>query len=128
MAQITLDEALVILNEHHLLVKSQLSNLSLNFKQIAYNSKLVSGKSLFFCKGNFKASYLLDAQNRGAIAYVSEQEFTNVAIPGIIVNDIQKSMSLLSAAFLGSHRITCRQLRLLEPKGKRLRPTSQSQF
>lgn len=118
LAQITLDEALVILNEHHLLVKSQLSNLSLNFKQIAYNSKLVSGKSLFFCKGNFKASYLLDAQNRGAIAYVSEQEFTNVAIPGIIVNDIQKSMSLLSAVFFGFQQNQLPTIAFTGTKGK----------
>ncbi len=128
MAQITLDEILTILKEHHLLVDSQLGDLSLNFKQIAYNSKLVSGKCLFFCKGNFKPDYLLAAQSQGALAYVSEKQYDNVVIPGIIVTNIQKSMSLLSAAFLDIHKMGYQQLLLQELRGKRPRHISPNQF
>ncbi|GHP12947.1 UDP-N-acetylmuramyl-tripeptide synthetase [Lentilactobacillus fungorum] len=118
MAQVTLDEILVILKEHDLLVNSQLNNLRLSFKQIAYNSKLVSGKCLFFCKGNFKADYLVDAQNRGAIAYVAEQLYDQVALPGIIVTNIQKAMSLLSAAFFGYPQNSLPTIAFTGTKGK----------
>ena len=101
LAQITVNEILTLLNEHHLLLDSQFSSLSYSFDQIAYNSKLVTENCLFFCKGNFKAAYLDDAQRRGAKAYMSETAYSNAEIPGIIVNNIQKAMSLVSAAFFG---------------------------
>lgn len=101
MAQITVDEILTLLDEHHLLIRSQFDNSQQRFQSIAYNSKVVSKGCLFFCKGNFHAEYLADAQKRGATGYVSEQEYGHVTIPGIIVSNIQKAMSLLSAAFFG---------------------------
>ncbi|WP_260150350.1 UDP-N-acetylmuramoyl-L-alanyl-D-glutamate--2,6-diaminopimelate ligase [Lentilactobacillus hilgardii] len=101
LAQITVDEVLMLLKEHDLLVKSQFSRLDQSFQSIAYNSKVVSDNCLFFCKGNFREAYLADAQQRGASGYVSEKQYHNVTIPGIIVKNIQKSMSLLSAAFFG---------------------------
>lgn len=101
MAQITVAEVLVLLNEHNLLLESQFSNSSHRFDQIAYNSKLVTDNCLFFCKGNFKPAYLGDAQENGAAAYMSEKAYSNATIPGFIVTNIQKAMSLVSAAFFG---------------------------
>ncbi|GAA2972204.1 hypothetical protein C5L28_001410 [Lentilactobacillus parakefiri] len=101
MAQMTVAEVLVLLNEHNLLLESQLSSSSHPFDQIAYNSKLVTDNCLFFCKGNFKPAYLDDAQKNGATAYMSEKIYANAAIPGFIVKNIQKAMSLVSAAFFG---------------------------
>ncbi|MBZ3776610.1 UDP-N-acetylmuramoyl-L-alanyl-D-glutamate--2,6-diaminopimelate ligase [Lentilactobacillus otakiensis] len=101
MAQITVAEVLVLLNEHNLLLESQFSSSSHRFDQIAYNSKLVTDNCLFFCKGNFKPAYLDDAQKNGATAYMSEKAYRNAAIPGFIVTNIQKAMSLVSAAFFG---------------------------
>ena len=100
LAQITVDEILTLLDEHHLLIRSQFDNSQQRFQSIAYNSKVVSKGCLFFCKGNFRAEYLADAQKRGATGYVSEQEYGHVTIPGIIVSNIQKAMSLLSACLL----------------------------
>lgn len=101
LAQITVAEVLVLLKEHNLLLESQLSSPSHPFDQIAYNSKLVTDNCLFFCKGNFKSAYLDDARQNGATAYMSEKTYQNAGIPGIIVKNIQKAMSLVSAAFLG---------------------------
>ncbi|MFD1125423.1 UDP-N-acetylmuramoyl-L-alanyl-D-glutamate--2,6-diaminopimelate ligase [Lentilactobacillus raoultii] len=101
LAQITVDEVLMLLKEHDLLIKSQFSSLDQSFNSIAYNSKAVSNDCLFFCKGNFHEAYLADAKQRGAKGYVSEKPYDNIAIPGIIVKNIQKAMSLLSAAFFG---------------------------
>lgn len=101
LAQITVAEVLVLLNEHNLLLESQFSSSSHRFDQIAYNSKLVTDNCLFFCKGNFKPAYLDDAQKNGATAYMSEKAYRNAAIPGFIVTNIQKAMSLVSAAFFG---------------------------
>ncbi|KRM10128.1 UDP-N-acetylmuramoyl-L-alanyl-D-glutamate--2,6-diaminopimelate ligase [Lentilactobacillus farraginis] len=101
LAQITVDEVLLLLKEHDLLVKSQFTDLNQSFKAIAYNSKVVSADCLFFCKGNFREAYLQDAEQRGAAGYVSEKVYGKATIPGIIVQNIQKAMSLLSAAFFG---------------------------
>ena len=101
LAQITVAEILVLLKEHNLLLESQFSSSNHHFDQIAYNSKLVTDNCLFFCKGNFKPAYLADAQEHGATAYMSEKAYGNGEIPGIIVKNIQKAMSLVSAAFFG---------------------------
>ncbi len=118
MAQITVAEVLVLLNEHNLLLESQFSSSSHRFDQIAYNSKLVTDNCLFFCKGNFKPAYLDDAQKNGATAYMSEKAYRNAAIPGFIVTNIQKAMSLVSAAFLGFHKINYRPSHTPERKEK----------
>lgn len=101
LAEITVDEVLLLLNEHHLLIESQFNDPRLSFEQIAYNSQVVSDRCLFFCKGNFRPEYLMDAQKHGATGYMSETRYDDVQIPGIIVKNIQKSMSLISAAFFG---------------------------
>ncbi len=101
LAQITVAEVVLLLKEHNLLIESQFSSSTHHFDQIAYNSKLVVDNCLFFCKGNFKPAYLDDAQTHGATAYMSEKAYSNAKIPGFIVKNIQKAMSLVSAAFFG---------------------------
>ncbi|AQW22369.1 UDP-N-acetylmuramoyl-L-alanyl-D-glutamate--2,6-diaminopimelate ligase [Lentilactobacillus curieae] len=95
-------EIFKLLSEHDLLVKTS-HNLDLNadYAGITYDSRAVQDGFLFFCKGNFKPEYLSSAKDKGATTYVSEVEYADVELPAIIVNNVQKTMSLLSAAFFG---------------------------
>lgn len=93
--------ALALLREHHLL--DHVSNLrDFTATGVAYDSRKVEPGTLFFCKGNFLPAYLASARDRGAIAYVAEQEYAEGGnLPAIIVKDEQKAMALLGAAFYG---------------------------
>ncbi|WP_242848938.1 Mur ligase family protein [Syntrophomonas palmitatica] len=63
-------------------------------KRLAYNSNRVGPDTLFVCKGaSFKEAYLDIAVNNGAIMYISEIDY-HKDIPCILVNNIQKSLSL----------------------------------
>ncbi len=69
---------------------------------ITFDSRAVKANTLFVCKGmNFKASYLNDAIDHGAVAYLSEQEYA-VDIPGIVVEDIRLAMAQLANFFYQS--------------------------
>src|SRR5699024_7061204 len=93
--------ALSLLDEHHLL-KEVVNEQKLTFENVTYDSRKVSDNTLFFCKGNFKPSYLTSALEKGAIAYVSEQKYAEgMDATGIIVTNVQKAMALLVAAFYG---------------------------
>lgn len=68
-----------------------------------HSSKVTSG-TLFVCKGaNFKKEYLIDALDRGALGYISEEK-QNVAsdVPYLLVSDIRKAMALLAELFYNS--------------------------
>lgn len=66
---------------------------------ISYSSMDAKGGTLFICKGAaFKREYLVDAAEKGALCYVAERDF-NMDIPAIIVSDIRKAMSLISAFY-----------------------------
>ena len=93
--------ALALLREHHLL--DHVSNLTdFTATSVSYDSRKVKSGTLFFCKGNFLPKYLASAKEKGAIAYVAEKEYSEgEGLPAIIVNDEQKAMSLLGAAFYG---------------------------
>jgi UDP-N-acetylmuramyl-tripeptide synthetase len=65
-------------------------------RRLAYNSTKVGSDTLFICKGaGFKEEYLDAAIHNGAIMYVSEVNY-HKNIPCLIVNDIQKALSLAS--------------------------------
>ncbi len=54
---------------------------------------------LFFCKGNrFKKEYLISAMEKGAAAYVSEQDYA-VDLPRIPASDIRRAMAEYSREF-----------------------------
>lgn len=79
------------------------------FTDISYDSRDVGSQTLLFCKGRFEASYLTDANSSGLPCYVAQEDFSgSTGAAGIIVNDVKKSMALLSAAFFGypSRRLT----------------------
>lgn len=93
--------ALALLREHHLL--NHVSNMSdFTATKVSYDSRRVTPGTLFFCKGNFLPKYLAAAKEKGAVAYVAEKEYDEGAgLPAIIVNNEQKAMALLGAAFYG---------------------------
>jgi|LSQX01.1.fsa_nt_gb UDP-N-acetylmuramyl-tripeptide synthetase len=66
---------------------------------LSYNSLDVTNNTLFVCKGKaFKEEYLDAAIKKGAVAYISETDY-HKNIPCVLVNDIQKSLSLVSNVY-----------------------------
>lgn len=68
---------------------------------LTYDSKQVTEGTLFICKGAaFKAEYLDEAIEKGAVAYVSEKKFeTKKDVPYFLVDDIRKAMPPLAEKF-----------------------------
>lgn len=75
---------------------------------VSYNSKEIKEDGLFICKGaNFKYEYLLDSIKNGIAAFVCDIELSkdmairaaSDSIPMIIVSDIRKAISRLSALY-----------------------------
>ena len=63
------------------------------------DSREVTENTLFICKGAaFQPKYLLDAIQKGAVAYISETKM-EAPVPGLIVKDIRKAMAAASAWF-----------------------------
>lgn len=72
---------------------------NITFDSLTFDSREVKSGTLFFCKGaNFKVEYLLNAIEKGAIAYVSEEKYP-VAIPCLLVTDIREAMPIVANLF-----------------------------
>ena len=64
---------------------------------VSYNSREVVPGTLFICKGaHFKADYLTQAKEKGAIAYVSETAYPQVDLPCILVQDMRLCLARLA--------------------------------
>ena len=65
---LSLHACILLLKEHHLLKSSAVqSDVDTDMTGIAYDSRKVSGPTLFFCKGNhFRPIYLSMATDNGA--------------------------------------------------------------
>lgn len=60
------------------------------------DSRQVGEAALFVCKGAaFKRDYLLQAIERGAIAYVSASDY-DVDVPALIVSDIRRALAIIA--------------------------------
>lgn len=89
------------------------------FAHATYDTRDIKHGTLLFIKGNFKPEYLLDADSKGLSAYVAEQsygEYTNAV--GLIVTDVRKAMSILSAAFFGNPQEKLTVVGITGTKGK----------
>ncbi|GAA6114829.1 UDP-N-acetylmuramoyl-L-alanyl-D-glutamate--2,6-diaminopimelate ligase [Apilactobacillus apinorum] len=94
-----IDEIKTILSEHGLLESVTVGN-NTSFNEVTYDSRNVKSNTLFFCKGNFKPEYLAMAKKSGATGYIAEQSYSEGdGLTEIIVNNVQKAMSLVGAAF-----------------------------
>lgn len=94
-----IDEIKTLLNEHGLL-KEVVYSEHTSFDDVTYDSRNANPNTLFFCKGNFNPEYLTMAKDKGATGYVSEKKYPEGnGLTQIIVNNVQKAMSLIGAAF-----------------------------
>lgn len=99
---LSLSACILLLKEHHLLKSSAVQNdLHTEMTGIAYDSRKVSGPTLFFAKGtHFRPIYVSMAKDNGAITYVAEKPYVEGnGLNALIVSNITKAMALLSAAF-----------------------------
>ncbi len=69
---------------------------------VSCDSREVVAGTLFICKGShFREEYLRTAADRGALCYVSECAYPDVALPGIIVSDIRLATADLANFYYG---------------------------
>lgn len=91
-----------ILKERRLLIRTvgEKERVPQEISYLTCDSRAVVPGTLFICKGaSFKPEYLQQAADRGAIAWLSEEELeTCQNVPGLIVSDIRKTMAVVSAA------------------------------
>lgn len=108
----TLDEYKKMLESEGLLVSdsSGSCDFSVLIRGLTYNSKKAAPNSLFICKGlNFREEYLMEAVERGAIAYVCEEgsllsegepvKKDGAAVPRIVVRDMRLVLTKLGSMF-----------------------------
>ena len=114
----TLEEYIQLLKDEEMLLDTNVGANEPELKDIGkslvegltYNSKEAGPGTLFVCKGaTFKAEYLQEAIDRGAVAYVCEtpyevhpagaSEGSDARVPAIIVSDIRQAMPALAAKF-----------------------------
>ena len=90
-----LSEYINLLKENNLMKECSLKS-DPEILNISYNSQEVTENTLFICKGShFKEEYLLSAIEKGAVCYLAE-EIHSVESDYILVNDLRKSIALLT--------------------------------
>lgn len=91
---------------------------AVEIEAVTYDSRKVSQNTLFICKGqNFKKRFLEMAIDSGSTAYMAEQDL-EVDIPGIIVTDVRKAMSIVAMAFYGYPQHDLKIIAYTGTKGK----------
>ena len=89
------------------------------FTDVTYDTRQAGPGSLLFCKGHFRPEYLDSCGPEGPAAYVAQQDLSaHTKAPGIIVNDVRKSMSLLASAFYGRPQDRLTLVGITGTKGK----------
>ena len=67
---------------------------------VTYDSRDVVPGTLFICKGvHFEVSYLRQAVQMGAVAYISELVYEGIDVPAIQVSDIREAIAQTGALF-----------------------------
>ena len=86
---------------------------------VTFDSRKVQLGTLFICKGaHFKAEYLKDSVDKGAVCYVSETAYDVQGIAAIIVSDIRKAMSVLALSYYGKLSDSLKMIGITGTKGK----------
>lgn len=121
MASYTIKEFAELMRQENLLVNAAYYGKEEEYiKKLTYNSKEVSGQTMFVCKGAaFKEEYLKEAVKSGAICYVSEKQYDlEEEIPFICVSDIRKAMPVLADKFYCSPSEEFQLVGITGTKGK----------
>lgn len=127
---LTLATAADLLKRHHLLREivqgdiwtmdaRRISTADERFDSVTYDTRQAAPGALLFCKGQFKAEYLENIDDKGMAAYVAQTDYSAVtSAPGLIVNDVRKAMSLLSSEFYGRPQDELTVVGITGTKGK----------
>lgn len=100
---------------------SRLVDEAMKVHSITYDSREISAGSLFFCKGkHFKPHYLKQAQNQGALAYVSEKliDDEGMTLPYILVSDVRRAMAVIAREFYHRPDLDLKLTGITGTKGK----------
>lgn len=94
-------EYLQLLAEAGYVTKSELYHSGMKrVEGLTYESGKAGPGTLFVCKGaSFRREYLEEAVERGAVCYVSEQDYGLKQVPCILVRNIREVMPLLAESF-----------------------------
>lgn len=117
----TLKEYLALLEKEHLLCASISPEMDLDapIALVSYDSREVVPGTLFICKGaHFKPEFLDMAREKGAIAYVSETPYPQAGLPGILVNDMRRTIAPLADLFYDHPSGRLKVIGLTGTKGK----------
>ena len=121
MAKTSLNDYIALLEERSLLAGPVPETLdrSAAVELVSYDSREVVPGTLFICKGaHFKAEFLKMAQDRGAIAYVSETAYPQSPLPCILVNNMRLTIAPLADRFYGHPSGKLKVIGLTGTKGK----------
>lgn len=102
MKYYTMQEYVDVLQKRGMLTACELyGKEDTQIQNLTYNSKEVTEKTMFICKGAaFKPVYLRESVAAGAVCYISEKTFElEEEVPYILVADIRKAMSVLANMF-----------------------------
>lgn len=113
-----INETVDVVKKKDLLKKICNIDKNFNIKGITYFSGEVKQGDLFICKGaGFKKKYLEEAAERGAVCYMSEEEY-DCCMPSVIVKDIRKAMSVVAAYFFDYPQHDIKMTGVTGTKGK----------
>ena len=87
---------------------------------LEFNSKKVKPGTLFICKGaNFKKEFLLEAIERGAIGYITEEKYKLAKkLPVLLVSDIREAVAPIADTFFNSPQEKLKIIGIGGTKGK----------
>ncbi len=86
---------------------------------VSYSSKEVVPGTLFICKGaHFKVDYLADAAKRGAFAYASENTYSGIDLPCILVKDMRQVLAPLAVKYYNAPSQKLKVIGITGTKGK----------
>ena len=117
----TLNDYITLLEERNLLAAPVPAELdrSAPVELVSYDSRLVVPGTLFICKGaHFRAEFLQMAQEKGAIAYVSQRPYPSLALPCLQVSDMRLTIAPLADLYYNHPSQSVKVISLTGTKGK----------
>lgn len=130
MPTLTLTDAVELLRRHHLLREiiqgdiwtldaGHIADANTPLRDVTYDTRQVKSGSLLFIKGRFQPEFLANIDSQGLSCYVAQREYSSYTrAPGIIVENVQQSMSLIAAEFFGRPQDELTMIGITGTKGK----------